>query len=675
MTGRIARALTLVLLLMTVPLSGVAGPAAGDYPARLKRKDSFIGIHFDFHAGYDCTEVGRDVNREMVEKIIDQVHPDYVQCDCKGHPGLSSYPTKVGYPAPGFVRDPLRIWREVTAERGVALYMHYSGVWDAEAVKHHPGWALVDANGRTDPQAASVFGPYADSLLIPQVRELIDVYGVDGIWIDGDCWAVAHDYSDRALELFRKETGITSIPRQPGDPYYLEYTEFCRQGFRDYLKHYVSEIHRYKPDFQVASNWAYSSMMPEPVEAEVDFISGDYSLRNSVNTARFEGRGMVHQGKAWDLMAWAFTVPDTEYSTKSVPQLEQEAAIVISLGGGFQAYFPQKRDGSVRLWQMELMGRVAQFCRERREFCHGAQPVPQVGLLFSRANFYRNSERLFSHRGPEVARVRGILQCLLDSQNPVEVVEEHQMAGRLDEYPLIIVPESNYLEPEFRDSLLAYVARGGRLLAVGPGSAALFEKELRVRLAGAAVKRWNGLDQSGWLAGLLSFYQDVELGEGATAFGRIYSDNDYLGPYRVAGSIADYGKGRIAATYLDFGQAYLEAATAVARDYLNALVRELFPEPLVEVKGSRYVDVVVNRIGGKLAVNLVNTAGPHADEKVHVFDEVPPVGPLEVAVRCSARPRRVRLEPEGRDLQFSFAEGIARITLPKLEIHEIIMIE
>ncbi|HLA40876.1 MAG TPA: hypothetical protein VJ417_12820, partial [Candidatus Glassbacteria bacterium] len=377
----------------------------------------------------------------------------------------------------------------------------------------------------------------------------------------------------------------------------------------------------------------------------------------------------------WDLMAWAFTVPDTEYSTKSVSQLEQEAAVVISLGGGFQGYFPQKRDGSVRLWQMETMGRVADFCRQRREFCHKALPVPQIGLLFSRANFYRHSENLFSHWGPETGRVRGVLQCLLDAQNPVEIVEEHQLKGRLSEYPLIILPECGFLEPDFRDSLLAYVAQGGRLLAVGPRSAALFEKELKVRLANPAVKRWNGLDYGGRLAGLLSVSQDVELHEGAAAFGRLYSNNDYFGPWRTAGSIASYGRGRIAATYLDFGQAYLEAATAVARDYLNALVRELFPEPLVEVKGSHCVDVVVSRVEGKLAVNLVNTGGPHADEKVHVFDEVPPVGPLEVAVRCANRPQRVRLEPAGEDLAFSYADGIARLSLPRLEIHEIIIFE
>ena len=138
------------------------------YPERLRRADSFLGIHFDFHAGYDCTEVGKNVTPEMIERIIDLMHPDYIQCDCKGHAGISSYPTKVGYPAPGFVRDQLRIWRDVTARRGVALYMHYSGVWDNEAVKHHPDWARVDEKGAIDTRLT-----YGD---IPMV--LIDTAGI-----------------------------------------------------------------------------------------------------------------------------------------------------------------------------------------------------------------------------------------------------------------------------------------------------------------------------------------------------------------------------------------------------------------------------------------------------------------------------------------------------------------
>ncbi|MHB9047168.1 MAG: alpha-L-fucosidase, partial [Pirellulales bacterium] len=131
----------------------VSLPSAAAAPKRLKRAESYFGIHFDFHAGPDCREIGKNTTRAMIEKILTAARPDYVQIDCKGHPGLSSYPTNVGNQAPGFVGDPLRLWREVTAEHGVGLYMHYSGVWDSQAIRLHPDWGVVNADGKVNPNA------------------------------------------------------------------------------------------------------------------------------------------------------------------------------------------------------------------------------------------------------------------------------------------------------------------------------------------------------------------------------------------------------------------------------------------------------------------------------------------------------------------------------------------
>lgn len=642
---------------------------------RLRRSESFLGIHFDFHAGHDCTEVGKNVSRRIIENIIKQVRPDYIQCDCKGHPGIASYPTKVGYPAPNFVRDQLRIWREVTAKRGVALYVHYSGVMDKEAVKHHPSWARVDGNGRRDDSRTSVFGPYVDKLLIPQLKELCDEYGVDGVWVDGDCWATAHDYSKGALAAFRKETGIRTVPKKPDEKHFLAFTESCREGYRGYLRHYVDELHAHKADFQVCSNWAFTSFMPEPVTANVDFISGDYPLQNSVNAARFEARSMARQGKPWDLMAWSFASRWTEQSsTKCLPQLQQEAAIVLALGGGFQAYFKQKRDGSIYGWTMKLMAEVARFCRARQKFCHRAASVPQIGLIFATAAFYRKSARVFGARD-ELVPIRGVLQMLLDGQNAVEILMEHHLTGRRHEYPLLVLPEWEYLEPSFKKELLEYARNGGNLLVIGPKASALFKKELGVEFLGEPAVRRQWLEHDGWMCGLLTETQSVKLKRGTKAFGRLYPSNDMTDPHGVATSIKRFGKGRIAAVYMNLGERYVNARTHVSRNFLDALVRKLFPRPMVEVNGSHHVDVTVNRLDGKLMVNLVNTAGPHGNQNVYVWDEVPPLGALSITIRTGRKPKRLSLQPGNRRLRYAFSDGAIRCTLPRLEIHEIIVVE
>jgi hypothetical protein len=409
---------------------------------------------------------------------------------------------------------------------------------------------------------------------------------------------------------------------------------------------------------------------------DVDYLSGDYSMQDSVNAARFEGRCLAGQGRPWDLMAWSFCERWQEgaKSTKSVVQLQQEAAVVLALGGGFQAYFKQKPDASIYDWTMGLMAEAARFCRARQAPCHQAEPVPQVALLYSTDAYYRTCKKVFSPWHGETDPLKGVLFALLDAQQSVEILMEHSLAGRIAYYPLIVVPEWGYLRPSFKRELRDYVRGGGSLLLVGPAAARMFQKELRVKLVGKAQERPQWLEFGGWNCGLKAVSQRVRLGRGARAVGKLRDSNEQKGDFQPAASVARLGKGAIAATYVNLGERCKNARTAVLREFIAGIVRALFPEPLVDVEGSHNVDVSVVRKDGRLLVNLVNTAGPHADPNVYTYDEVPPVGPLAVTIRTGRRPKEVRLLPANRKLRHTYADGEIRLTLPRLAIHDIIAV-
>jgi hypothetical protein len=268
----------------------------------------------------------------------------------------------------------------------------------------------------------------------------------------------------------------------------------------------------------------------------------------------------------------------------------------------------------------------------------------------------------------------GILNALLESQYSVEIVMEHHLDGeRLREYPLIVIPEWEYLEESLRQDLLSYVKDGGNLLLIGPKTAALFERELDAKLEGEAQAKW--LEHDGWLAGQHGLVQAATLGATAKPFGKLYASDDLAAESQVAGAIAPYGAGKIAAAFTDLGRCYRLQRTAVARKFLNALVRELFPHPMVEIEGSQCVDVAINRINGKLAINLVNTAGPHHSRNVCTYDEIPPIGPLQVSIRMDKAPSKITTEPEGKALPYDVADGVVRLSLPRLEIHSVIVVE
>ena len=172
--------------------------------------------------------------------------------------------------------DPLAGLARGDRQHGVGLYMHYSGVWDSEAIRHHPDWAVVNSDGKADRNATSFFGPYAERLLIPQLRELASDYGVDGAWVDGECWAAQPDYGVGRLEGLPGRHRNSRMPRKPGDPHWFEFLQFNRDAFRDYLRHYITEVKADQPRMQLCSNWAFTDHMPEAVCAPVDWISGDF---------------------------------------------------------------------------------------------------------------------------------------------------------------------------------------------------------------------------------------------------------------------------------------------------------------------------------------------------------------------------------------------------------------
>lgn len=609
-----------VLILISVFYLGVMLQA--QEPQRLRRDQSFFGIHFDFHAGSDCNEVGKNTTPAMVQTIIDKVQPDYIQIDCKGHAGYSSYPTKIGNRAPGFVGDPLRIWRNVTARNAVSLYMHYSGVWDTRAIELHPEWAAVHADGTRDKEKTSVFGTYVDQLLVPQLKELAGDYGVDGVWIDGECWATIPDYGEKALRLFRESTGISDIPKSAADPHWYEWMQFHREGFRKYMRHYVASVRSEYPDFQICSNWAFTHHMPELVSVALDFLSGDYSPNNSVNSARFAGRYLANQGIPWDLMAWSFSYNPFPREQKTAVQLKREAAIVLALGGGFQAYFTQNRDGSVRLEEMQVMEEVAKFARERQPWCHQSIQIPQVALLLSTSDYHRNAKSLFpQYKGQS----QGVLQSLLESQYSVDLVSEEMLAPDMSRFPIIVIPEWENISPVFCADLVEYAKEGGSLLVIGRETSEYFATLSGVKIDGNRF---------------------------------VYSS---------------LGKGKIGFLPFAIGAEYEKSGNVTLREQLNTAVHTLFPNPLVEISGTPWVDVSVSRMENKQLVHLVNSSGDH--KGAGIIQSIEPVGPLQLSIRCDRKPAKITLQPEGKICDFIYTDGKAQVKVDKVDIYEILVIE
>ena len=154
----------------------------------MKKHERFWGLHFDFHADNRHT-IGNRTDSTEIEAYIKAAKPEFIQCDTKGHPGWSSYPTGVGNAASDIQGDGLRIWCETAHKHGIPIYAHYSSLIDGVYGEAHPEEVVRDESGEPIKTAGSLIigfqGNYVDGFMLPQLCELIRDYGMDGVWLDG----------------------------------------------------------------------------------------------------------------------------------------------------------------------------------------------------------------------------------------------------------------------------------------------------------------------------------------------------------------------------------------------------------------------------------------------------------------------------------------------------------
>ena len=619
------------------------------------KKERFWGLHFDFHAGNEI-EIGGNTTAEDIERYILDADPDFIQCDCKGHPGNACYPTKVGKQADKLVADNLKVWVETAHKHGVPIYMHYSGVIDEAYCKAHPEFEAlnVEGKGRERHNKVSLFSPYVTEYMIPQIKELITEYKVDGIWVDGDCWAVMEDYSALAKQ-------------QIGDLPLEENRALMRDKFFEYLRTYVDEIHAFNPDFMITSNWAYTSRIPElPSERgiNIDYISGDLAPNNSINEGRHEARFIALRGLPWDIMSWGFTHEDM--SDKSDIQLMQEAAIVLSQGGGFQIYTAQAKDGSARKYSGDRFSSVAKFVRERK-FLFNKKPFAKLGILFDKDHYYSKAN-CFNASGC-INPIRGALYSFLDVGYTANILLTHQQ-DEWQNHEVLVASEIENMSDESIENLITYATNGGKLLVIGKNVCKKFLDKRNIEYEEKTSNRIYLLQD--YNASLIhSVYKcDGEClvlqdGEGKLCYDKV--PYTYFAPAYKSEKV---GKGSITYIPFDFGSGYLNLANITKKAFIKEVLSSI-TEKSVDVNNNN-IDVSTQRDGNKVYVNLVNVSQGRQSLAYTSYDEIYPA--FNVTVKINFPTKQVSL-PFGENYTVEYKADCTIVTIEKVDIHTVIICE
>ena len=618
----------------------------------MKKHERFFGLHFDFHADNE-TEVGIRTKPEDIERYIIDAKPDFVQCDSKGHSGNCSYPTKVGKAADKLCADNLKIWADTVKRHNLPLYVHYSGVLDEAYCKANPEYATIKQDGTPTISVNLFCDDYLDNLMIPEIKEMITEYGIDGVWVDGDCWAVERDFSERAkLHLYN---GITQE----------EHNKLMRDEYLRFLKKYTDELHAFAPDFQVISNWMYTSYAPEKPSVAVDCLSGDYFPNNSVHEARYEGRCMALRDMPWDLMAWTFDF--TYWTEKPAEQLKQELAMTLSLGGGVQLFIRQNPDGSAPQFLGDRIKEVGDFVHLRRNL-YGKKPIAQIGILFDETSYYKKSN-IFNAAGA-TAPLIGVLNAILDAQFTANILYTYQLE-QIKDYEVFVVPEWAFLTEETKGVLLNYAKDGGNLVVIGAEVCQQFGNLLNISFGEVCTKSTFLLDEvKGGFAALNNNQEDKKCLDIKTGNGFLYSNYDVRDRYVPSYRIDRCEKGKITYIPFAFGQLYFNAKSYISANFIKKVISAL-TVPFIRIN-KKNIDITLQKSDDGLIVNLINMRQGRQELKYLVYDDVPEVYDVEVTI--NGRYGKIDM-PFMEDFEMTTQGNTTVIKINKLSIHSVIVLK
>ncbi len=647
----------------------------------------YVGLHYDLHAREDDTELGLRAEPEELADTIQLMKPDWVQTDCKGHPGYTSWFSTVEEASvpPKLAKDALAQWRGGGEGVKVPLHFHYFRVMDEAAARKHPEWAVTTGNEK-DETVVCPRSPYVDSLMIPQLLELIDRYQVNGFWVDGEIWAVKPCYCPRCLQAWHEETGMDVAPADPAHIDWPKWMEFTRRGFEAYVTKYAKAVHKHKRGVLVCSNWLQTFRNPGPPVVPTDWISGDNTAVFGLDQSRCEARFLANREKHWDIMLWAFYSSHGHGRKESPPafkpaqMLMQEAAVHVAFGGNVQIYeHPPVRDGRLVPYRQEVLGRVVEFIKRRQEYSQGTESHPQVAVLHSEQHLYGTMNGPNLLWDVDTSPVEGAVFALLENHFGVDILDEWALRPRIGEYPLVVVPEQAGMSGDMVQDLLAYVQAGGRLLVTGSacfdrfGSQVLGATTERVEAEATYTARYAEADcpiySREWRLLVPTTAEVVDV----VAKGCFLEDTTTSYPVAITQA---YGDGTILYIPADIFQDFRRNRYPQSRELVGCFVNRLAGRMDIRVTAPPSIDVAFRKRGNETIIHLLNRgSGIPQQPNNGAVDNIPTVGPISVTLRRDSWPTDVSAVFEGATLTWDFVGGELTINVSQVHIHEAVVIE
>ncbi|MCB0684923.1 MAG: family 10 glycosylhydrolase [Saprospiraceae bacterium] len=575
----------------------------------------------------------------------------------------------------------------------------------------HPDWAYISPNGdriiNDDMYMASINAPYVQEKSIQMVRELIDRYPVDGIFINmpgyhtGNAYEGTYhgiDQNEYDRQRFAEYSGSLELPtvENRDDSVFLKYEDFKMFTGDDWM----SKIHRIvksiNPEIAICT---YREKYVDIIRHESQTNSLPYwpymSFDNVTNTMHSQPDHIVSNASIQQISFRSRynAIEPEETAIRLYENLAAGSGLDMSLMGDFRNYEDER---NFKIWE-EI-------------YAFHKQYEPYFGKYHSPAEICVISPSYWPG-GPSGQEYRGIQLMLKEAHLQYDIINYQEIGNRKDDlrkYHVVILPQISDLSAESIQTLSDLCENGTNLIATNQtltgnpealeqifGAKAIeflddgngyylqpVDKSFFPHFAEQTLLFWKfnlGLYD---LSGCNHQYLPI-LTPGRPGPPEKIGGHKPTGYYAVG--LKKHGKGTAVILPLNLGRLYYTHGYEQHKNILLDVIQNIFPgssdlvitdaHPRVELVLQEFTENTAKNVGGNkrdgLILHLINITGFSGNT---YFDPLP-VYRSSYKIRCNQEPKMIYTLRSQESINFEWRENYLEFTLPRLDQYEGLVIK
>ncbi|QHT65569.1 family 10 glycosylhydrolase [Rhodocytophaga rosea] len=627
---------------------------------------------------------------------------------------MAFYPTKLDfqyinpYMKPSMLGDVIKKCHQ----QGIRVMVRFDFSRVHESIfKQHPDWCYISPKGEriinTDMYVVSINAPYVQDRAFRIIEEVIDLYPVDGIFLNMPGYQVnnpyegkyhgidQNDYDKKRFAEYSKGLALP-VEENKADPVFQKYQEFKKYTTSDWSQRLHKLVKSKNPQIAICTY----------MDQYVDIIR--------------------HESQTNSLPYWPYMSSDNvSNAVNSYPEhvISNASIQQISFQSRYNAVEPEET--AIRLYEnmangsgldVSLMGDLRGYEDERnfevikKVYALHKKNEPYFGKYISVANIAVIAPGTWPS-GEAMQEYRGIQLMLKEAHIPFDIIEDAQIGNlpeKIKQYKLLVLPEITYLNDKSIQVLKQASQQGTHLIAT---NRTLFNDEkVLFELFGAKIinkdhegsgfylnpenkevfKRFDKQKMLFWkfnlglydLSAADSRFLPI-LTKGRPGPPEIIGGHDPSGYYAMG--VKNHNQSKSVILPINLGKLYYLHGYEQHKNILLDVIDHIFPEAtqLIQTNAPARVEVILQKYikntpkkllkksEDGMILHLINLTGFSGN----TYFEPLPVNNLTFRIRSDIRPSKLFSMVAERPLVFTWKDGFLEFTVNTLGAYEGIVID